>query len=64
MITGFDEQTKPLTDKEREVFLPPIIQGLLAKIGREDAIREVRLSIRRQRMSKYHKNEELDLYFT
>ena len=124
MITGFEELTEPLTEKEETVFLPPILQGLRAKIGREmavtnkaiihglrvnrgikisearvrkiinhircndlvpcliatsegyyiaqteqelldyeeslegreDAIREVRMSIRRQRMSKYHKN--------
>ena len=130
MITGFEELTEPLTEKEETVFLPPILQGLRAKIGREmavtnksiiqglrvnrgikisearvrkiinhircndlvpcliatsegyyiaqteqelldyeeslagreDAIREVRMSIRRQRMSKYHKNEELDLW--
>ena len=130
MITGFEELTEPLTEKEETVFLPPILQGLRAKIGREmavtnkaiiqglrvnrgikisearvrkiinhircndlvpcliatsegyyiaqteqelldyeeslagreDAIREVRMSIRRQRMGKYHKNEELDLW--
>ena len=127
MITGFEELTEPLTEKEETVFLPPIVQGLRAKIGREmavtnksiiqglrvnrgikisearvrkiinhircndlvpcliatsegyyiaqteqelldyeeslegreDAIREVRMSIRRQRMSKYNKNKEL-----
>ena len=130
MITGFEEQTKPLTDKERDVFLPLIIEGIqvrrgkenaisnkeivsrlrerrgvkmsearVRKIvnhircydlvpcliatsdgyyiaeseqelldyeesleGREDAIREVRRSIRRQRILKYHKNGELDLW--
>ena len=124
MITGFEELTEPLTEKEETVFLPPILQGLRAKIGREmavtnkviiqglrvnrgikisearvrkiinhircndlvpcliatsegyyiaqteqelldyeeslagreDAIREVRMSIRRQRMGKYKKN--------
>ena len=130
MITGFEELTEPLTEKEETVFLPPILQGLRAKIGREmavtnktiiqglrvnrgikisearvrkiinhircndlvpcliatsegyyiaqteqelldyeeslegreDAIREVRMSIRRQRILKYHKNGELDLW--
>ena len=129
MITGFEELTEPLTEKEETVFLPPILQGLRAKIGREkavtnksiiqglkvnrgirisearvrkiinhircndlvpclvatsdgyyiaeseqelldyeeslagreEAIHEVRQSIRRQRMNKYHKNEELEL---
>ena len=38
MITGFEEQTKPLTDQEREVFLPPIIKGLRVKIGKDKAV--------------------------
>lgn len=38
MITGFEEQTKPLTDQEREVFLPPIIKGLRVKVGKEKAV--------------------------
>ena len=38
MITGFEEQTEPLTDQEREVFLPPIIKGLRVKAGKEKAV--------------------------
>ena len=38
MITGFEEQTKPLTDQEREVFLLPIINGLRVKVGKEKAV--------------------------
>lgn len=38
MITGFEEQTEPLTDMEREVFLPPIIKGLRAKVGKDKAV--------------------------
>ena len=38
MITGFEELTEPLTEKEETVFLPPILQGLRAKIGREMAV--------------------------
>ena len=38
MITGFEEQTEPLTDQEREVFLPPIIKGLRVKVGKEKAV--------------------------
>ena len=38
MITGFEELTEPLTEKEETVFLPPILQGLRAKIGREKAV--------------------------
>ena len=38
MITGFEEQTEPLTDMEREVFLPPIIKGLRVKVGKGKAV--------------------------
>lgn len=38
MITGFEELTEPLTEKEETVFLPPILRGLRAKIGREKAV--------------------------
>ena len=38
MITGFEEQTEPLTDMEREVFLPPIIKGLRVKVGKDKAV--------------------------
>ena len=38
MITGFEEQTEPLTDMEREVFLPPIIKGLRVKIGKDKTV--------------------------
>ena len=38
MITGFEEQTKPITDQEREVFLLPIINGLRVKVGKEKAV--------------------------
>ena len=38
MITGFEKQTEPLTDQEREVFLPPIIKGLRVKVGKEKAV--------------------------
>lgn len=34
MITGFEELTEPLSDQEREVFLPPIIRGLRVKVGK------------------------------
>lgn len=38
MITGFEEQTEPLTEQEREVLLPPIIKGLRVKVGKENAV--------------------------
>jgi len=38
MITGFEEFTEPLSEKEQTVFLPPILEGLRAKIGREKAV--------------------------
>ena len=132
MLTGFEEQTKPLTEREETEYLPPILQGLSVRIGkdkaitnkemkrglmvnrgieisearvrkiinyircynlipcliatsdgyyiaeteqelidyedslagREEAIREVRLSIRQQRMMKYHMNKQLTLFET
>ena len=38
MIGGFEDQTQPLTDYEREVLLPIIILGLKTKIGEDNAI--------------------------
>ena len=38
MITGFEEQTEPLNEQEREVFLPPIIKGLRVKVGKQKAV--------------------------
>ena len=38
MIGGFEDQTQPLTDYEREVLLPVIIMGLKTKIGEDNAI--------------------------
>ena len=38
MITLFEEQTKPLTPKEREVYMPPIIRGLRGKVGKQKIV--------------------------
>lgn len=38
MITGFEELTEPLTEKEETLFLPPILRGLRAKVGRQKAV--------------------------
>ncbi len=38
MINGFDEQTKPLDDYERDVLLPIITKGLRTKIGKQRAV--------------------------
>ena len=38
MITGFEELTEPLTEKEETLFLPPIFRGLRAKVGRQKAV--------------------------
>ena len=38
MIKGFEEQTQPLTDYEREVLLPLIRLGLSTKIGKAKSI--------------------------
>ena len=38
MINGFQAQTEPLTDYERDVLLPVICKGLVTKIGEAKAI--------------------------
>lgn len=38
MIKGFEEQTQPLTDYERETLLPLIRLGLSTKIGKAKSI--------------------------
>lgn len=38
MLYGFEKQTEPLTDYERDVLLPVFVQGLKTKIGKEKAV--------------------------
>ena len=38
MITGFEEQTEPLTEIEMTVYLPSMIEGLRVKHGRDKAV--------------------------
>ena len=38
MINGFNEQTKPLDDYERDVILPLMVRGLKTKVGKANAI--------------------------
>lgn len=38
MITGFSEQTKPLSDYEREVLVPIVANGMLWHQGRKNAV--------------------------
>lgn len=38
MITGFEEQTNPLNEYERDVLLPVILKGLRTKIGKGNAV--------------------------
>lgn len=38
MIKGFSEETQPLTEYERKVILPIILEGLKAKIGKANAV--------------------------
>lgn len=38
MIKGFDKETQPLTDYERETLLPVLVAGLKVKIGKENAV--------------------------
>ena len=38
MIKGFDKETQPLTDYEKNVLLPVLIRGLETKKGRASAV--------------------------
>ena len=38
MINGFQTQTEPLTDYERDTLLPVICRGLVTKVGEKMAI--------------------------
>lgn len=38
MINGFEEQTSPLSEYERDVLLPLVVRGLRLKVGRENAV--------------------------
>ncbi|MBR4828198.1 MAG: hypothetical protein IKZ92_00130 [Muribaculaceae bacterium] len=38
MLNGFEKQTEPLTDYEREILLPIVIQGLKIRVGESRAI--------------------------
>jgi len=38
MITGFEEETAPLTEYEERELLPVMIDGLSKKIGKENAV--------------------------
>lgn len=38
MLSGFNEQTKPLTEYEKDTLLPLMIQGLMSKQGKKNAV--------------------------
>ena len=38
MLNGFEKQTEPLNDYERDVLLPIIVQGLKIRVGESRAI--------------------------
>lgn len=38
MLNGFETQTEPLTDYEREVLLPLVVTGLKIRVGERHAI--------------------------
>jgi hypothetical protein len=38
MINGFEEETQPLTDYEKDTLLPIMVKGLSKKVGNELAI--------------------------
>lgn len=39
MLNGFDSQTEPLTDYERNILLPVIVMGLMKRVGAKRAVR-------------------------
>lgn len=39
MLNGFDQQTEPLTDYERDILLPIIAKGLSMRVGAKRAVR-------------------------
>jgi hypothetical protein len=39
MVNGFEEETAPLSDYERDVVLPFLVDGLSKKIGKEKAVK-------------------------
>ncbi len=39
MLNGFTEETKPLTDYEKDTLLPIMIQGLMDKQGKQKAVK-------------------------
>lgn len=43
MILGFEPETEPLTDYESTELLPAIIRGLETKVGKENAITNVKM---------------------
>lgn len=38
MIKGFDNETEPLSDYERDVLVPVMIRGLISKVGKANAV--------------------------
>ena len=38
MIKGFDKETQPLSDYEKETLLPILVEGLQAKKGKKQAV--------------------------
>jgi len=45
MIAGFENQTEPLNDYERDVLLPVIVRGLQTKLGRKKAITNAQMVV-------------------
>jgi len=43
MLNGFIEETKPLTEYEQNTLLPVMIQGLQAKYGRNNSVKNCQI---------------------
>lgn len=56
MLNGFDKQTEPLTDYERNVLLPVIAKGLMKRVGVKRAIRNKEI-VSAMRKARYELTE-------
>ena len=56
MLNGFDKETEPLNDYERNVLLPVIAMGLMKRVGAKSAISNKKI-VDAMRKARYELNE-------
>ena len=56
MLNGFDKQTEPLTDYERNILLPVIAKGLSLRVGARRAVRNKEI-VNAMRKASYELSE-------